>query len=305
MSNRSTPRPGRRYDWLAGAFFLGPTLLALAVVAVVPAGFAIFGSFYDWNFHRPEAREFVGFANYARLASDGRYLDSLGITGLYTVVSVLATLVLGFMLALLFKHPFAGKNVARALLTIPMIMTPVVSTLVFKTFFLEADLGLVNWVLEAFGVDGPAWIAQSPHAFISVLIVNIWFMTPFVFLILDAALSGFPEEVLDAARIDGASYWQRVGLVILPMLRGTLVFTVVFRITIDFRMFDIIQVMTGGGPARDTEVLSLWIYSTALRNFRVGYGNAGAVVMMIAVAVVCLGVLLLGTRRTSGRLGTK
>lgn len=305
MSNLSKTRPGRRFDWLAGAIFLGPGLAALAVVALVPAGYAIFGSFFDWHFLRPEAREFIGFGNYAELATDGRFLRSLGVTGLYTVTSVLATIVLGFLLALLVKHPFPGKNVARALLTIPMIMTPVVSTLVFKTFFFEADLGLVNWVLEAFGVDGPAWIARSPSALISILIVNIWFMTPFVFLILDASLSSFPEEVIDASRIDGASYWQRVGYVILPMLRGALIFTLVFRITIDFRMFDIIQVMTGGGPARDTEVLSLWVYSTALRNFQVGYGNAGAVVMMVAVAIVCLAILLLGTRGGAGRLGSK
>ena len=298
-------RPRRsRLQWGDTAAFIGPTLLALAVVAVVPTVWAIFSSLFDWHFHRSHARAFVGLANYLRLAEDPRFLNAVWNTTLYTTVSVVATMVLGMLLALLTRAPFPGKPFARALLTVPMIMTPVVSTLVWKTFFFEADLGLVNWVLGMAGIRGPAWVASSPSAMISILAVNIWFMTPFVYLVMDAALEGMPDDVIDAAKIDGAAYWQRVRFVILPMLRATIVFTVIFRITIDARMFEIIHVMTGGGPARDTEVLTLWVYNAALRNFHLGYGNAGGVALMLLVGAACLTIMLVGLRDLYRRTGT-
>jgi multiple sugar transport system permease protein len=293
-----------RHHWRATALFIGPTLLALALVALLPTLWAIVSSLFDWHFHRPQMRSFVLFDNYLRLARDPRFLNAVGVTALYTVVSVLSTMLLGIALALLTKAPFPGKNTVRALLTIPMIMTPVVSTLVWKTFFFEADLGLVNWVLGLAGIAGPAWVASSPYALVTVLVVNVWFMTPFVYLVMDAALDGLPNEVIDASKIDGASYAQRVRFVILPMLRATIVFTVIFRITIDARMFEIIHVMTGGGPARDTEVLSLWIYNASLRNFHLGYGNAGGVVLMLLVATTCLALMLVGLRDMYRRTGS-
>jgi multiple sugar transport system permease protein len=308
----STNAPQRRrqrarkpaLDWRGTTLFIGPALVALALVAVLPTGWALFSSLFDWHFHRPLARTFVGLGNYVRLAGDGRFLNALNVTAVYTVVSVSATMVLGTLLALLTKAPFRGKGLVRALLTVPMIMTPVVSTLVWKTFFFEADSGLVNWVLGLAGIRGPAWVASSPSSLITILVVNVWFMTPFVYLVMDAALEGLPGDVIDAAKIDGAGYWQRVRHVILPMLRATIVFTIIFRVTIDARMFEIIHVMTGGGPARDTEVLTLWVYNAALRNFHLGYGNAGGVVLMLVVGLACLVLMLVGLRGMHRRVGS-
>jgi len=300
---RSVRRSARH--WRATALFIGPTLVALAVVAVLPTLWAIFSSLFEWHFHRPHARAFIGLGNYVRLAGDARFLNAAWNTAIYTAVSVGATMVFGTLLALLTRAPFPGKSVVRALLTVPMIMTPVVSTLVWKTFFFEADLGLVNWVLGLAGIRGPAWVASSPSAMATILLVNVWFMTPFVYLVMDAALEGLPDEVVDAAKIDGAAYWQRVRFVILPMLRATIVFTVIFRITIDARMFEIIHVMTGGGPARDTEVLTLWVYNAALRNFHLGYGNAGGVALMVLVGTACLAIMLVGLRDMYGRTGAR
>ena len=309
MSTSTAPKRRRRNErpppqWRHTAAFIGPSLIALALVALVPTLWAIGSSLFEWHFHRPHARAFVGIENYFRLARDPRFLNAVWVTTVYTTVSVLTTMVLGTLLALLTKAPFFGKGIVRALLTVPMIMTPVVSTLVWKTFFFEADLGLINWVLGFAGIQGPAWVASSPYALFTILVVNIWFMTPFVYLVMDAALEGLPNEVVDAAKIDGAGYWQRVRYVIVPMLRATIVFTVIFRITIDARMFEIIQVMTGGGPARDTEALTLWVYNAALRNFHLGYGNAGGVVLMVLVGVACLTILLVGLRDMHRRTGS-
>lgn len=291
-----------RYEWGKTALYIGPSVVVLLMIAFLPMLYAVRTSFWSWHLHRTAARAMVGLGNYLKLFSDRRYLHSLGLTFLFTLLSVGATMVLGFLLALLVQRPFKGKNLALALLTLPMIMTPVVSALMWRFFFLEPSVGLINWFLGLFGVRGPAWVASSPWAFVSVVVVNVWFMTPFVMLIMEAAISSIPKEPLEAAFLDGAGYWQRVRYLIIPMIRGTILFTLIFRITIDYRMFDIVYTMTGGGPAFDTQVLSIWVYNVALRTFEVGYANAGATVMMLVIGALCLGILLLAAHKSGGRL---
>lgn len=295
---QTTQHPLRaRRDRRSALLYIGPSIFVLTVIAVVPVAYAFVTSMSDWHLHRPATRQWVGLENYTRLLADPRFLNSVGVTLLFTVLAVGFSMVAGFVIALLIQRHFPGKNIVRALLTIPMIMTPVVSTLIFRVFFFEADVGLVNWILRMIGIPGPAWVASSPYAFISIIIVQTWFMTPFVILVVDAALESLPKEPFDAAMIDGATYLQRVIWLVIPMLKGTLLFTLVFRITIDYRMFETIYVLTGGGPSRDTQVLSVWVYNRALRSFDVGYANAGSVIMMVIIAVTCLALLLFAYRK--------
>lgn len=286
-----------RNDRLSALLYIGPSIAVLTVVAIIPIGYAIMTSMSDWHLHRPAMRRWVGLENYLRLFSDPRFMNSVGVTIGFTVLSVGFSMIIGFLIALLIQKEFPGKNMVRALLTIPMIMTPVVSTLIFRVFFFEADVGLVNWILRSVGIDGPAWVASSPYAFIAIVVVQTWFMTPFVILVVEAALESLPSEPFDAAMMDGASYFQRVIWLVIPMLKSTLIFTLVFRITIDYRMFETIYILTGGGPARDTQVLSVWVYNRALRSFDVGYANAGSVIMMLIIAAACLTLLLTAYRK--------
>lgn len=286
---------------LSFLLFVGPAILVLGIIAIMPTLYALYSGFWNWNLHRPARRVFTGFENYINLFKDSRFLESFSLTFFFTFLTVGGTMVLGFLLALLVWKPFRGKNTTLALLTVPMIMTPVVSALIWKVFLFEANVGLVNWFFGLLGIKGPAWIASSPWAFVSIVLVNIWFMTPFVLLILEAALSGIPKEPLEAAAIDGAGYWKRVRYIILPMLKGTILFVLIFRITIDYRTFDIVYTMTGGGPAFDTQVLSIWVYNIALRTFEIGYANAGAALMMIAIALVCSAILAAAARERGNR----
>jgi len=130
-------------------------------------------------------------------------------------------------------------------------------------------------------------------------------MTPFVMLIMEASLSSIPKEPLEAAMLDGAGYWKRIFYVVIPLIRRTILFTLIFRITIDYRTFDSVYTMTGGGPAFDTQVLSIWVYNVALRTFEVGYANAGATVMMLVIGGLCLGILALSVRKEGGRLWSR
>lgn len=277
--------------------YVGPSLIVLLLIAGAPLAIALSTSLTDWHLHRASAREFIGMANYVRLFADSRFLSSVGVTLSFTAVSVGVSMVAGFALALLMQRKFPMKNLARALLTIPMIVTPVVSATVFRVFFFDADRGLVNWMLRTVGISGPPWVASWPFAFYAICLAQIWFMTPFVFLVTDAAMSSLPKAPFDAAKIDGAGYAQRIVLLVLPMLRDTLIFAAIFRITIDYRMFDTIYVMTRGGPARYTEVMSVWVYNRALRSFDIGYANAGSVVMAAVVAVICLVLMLYNYRK--------
>ncbi|MFW6137939.1 MAG: carbohydrate ABC transporter permease [Spirochaetota bacterium] len=291
----------RKQEYVKAALYIGPSIVVLLLIAFLPVAYAVRTSLWSWHLHRTAAREPVGLGNYLQLFGDLRFLHSLGLTFLFTLISVSGTMVLGFLLALLVQKPFRGKNLAMALLSLPMIMTPVVSALMWRFFFFEPSVGLVNWFLSLFKIRGPVWVASSPWAFVSVVIVTIWFMTPFVMLIMEAALVSVPKEPLEAAILDGAGYWQRIRYIVIPMIRGTIMFTLIFRITIDYRMFDIVYTMTRGGPAFDTELLSIWVYNVALRTFEVGYANAGATVMMLAIGVVCLVILLLTLRGSEGR----
>ena len=299
------PHAGRRYEWGKAALYIGPSIVVLFLIAFLPILYAVRTSFWSWHLHRAGTRALAGLGNYLHLFADQRYLNSLGLTLLFTALSVSASMVLGFLLALLVQKPFKGKNLTLALLTLPMIMTPVVSALMWRFFFFEPSVGLVNWFLGVLGIKGPAWVATSPWAFISVVIVNTWFMTPFVMLIMEASLSSIPKEPLEAAMLDGAGYWKRIFYVVIPLIKRTILFTLIFRITIDYRTFDIVYTMTGGGPAFDTQVLSIWVYNVALRTFEVGYANAGATVMMLVIGGLCLGILALEVRKKGGRLWSR
>ena len=272
-------------------------MFVLLIVAALPLGVALATSTTNWHLHRAAQREFIGLANYIRLFEDPRFIYSLQVTLLYTAVSVGVSMIGGFVLALMMRRTFPGRNLVRALLTIPLIMTPVVSATMYRVFFYDADRGLFNWILGTLGLPTPVWVASWPMAFYAICIIQIWFMTPFVFLVCDAAMESLPREPFDAAKIDGAGYLQRIIRLVIPMMRDTLIFALIFRITIDYRMFDTIYVTTRGGPARYTEVMSVWVYNRALRSFDVGYANAGSVVMAIVVALICLALMLYNYRR--------
>ena len=277
--------------------YIAPSVITLSIIALVPILYAIWNSFFRSNIHRLSEKIFIGFGNYIELFTDSRFLNSLKVTILYTFISVSLTMIIGFTLALLLQKNFRLKNISMALITIPMIMAPVVSSLIWRFFLFEATSGIINWLLSFVGIRGPVWLASSPWALISVMVVNTWFMIPFVLLIMEAALSGMPREPIEAAMIDGANYWRRVFHIIIPALKVPILFTLVFRITTDFRMFDIVYTMTFGGPAFDTEVVSIWVYNTALRANEIGYSSAGAVIMMIIIAVICMVILKASQKR--------
>ncbi len=291
--------------WAKALPYLAPALIALAVIAVYPMFYSLFSSMFSWNLHQPHLRQFVGFRNYIDLFTSSRFLNSLQVTLGYSVLSVALSMILGFITALLIQKPFWGRGLVRTLLIIPLIIPPVVAGLLWRVFMLEPDLGLVNYFLSVIGIQGPAWLAQSRTAFLGIVIADVWVYTPFVMMIMDAALDGVPENVRESAFMDGATYVQVTFYIVLPMIRAIAMFTLLFRFTTVFRMFDIIYIMTTGGPGFATEVLSIFSYNTALRMFRMGYANASVITMAFIISLIAIIIIKITQRMGGSRVWDK
>jgi len=229
----------------------------------------------------------AGLANFAELWTDTRFLESLGHSAAFALVSVTAELLLGTALALALNEAFRGRAALRALVLLPWAVPTVVAALVWR-FMFDASVGA-----ELFTRPLAAWIP--------VVIGDVWKTVPFVALLLLASLQGLDASLYEAARIDGADVWHRFTRITLPMLRPTMVVLVLFRSLDALRVFDLIYVMTGGGPGTATEPLALFAFNTLLQNLRFGYGSAVSItIFLLTAAVATVFVRVLGAD-VSGR----
>jgi multiple sugar transport system permease protein len=270
---------------------VAPAVAVLALVALYPLGAALLLSLQRVVLVFGE-REFIGLANYRFLLHDARFWSALGNPAYFTLLAVSLELLLGLPLALLLHARFAGRGLFRAGILIPWAIPTVVSAKLWAWLF-NADYGLINALLP-----GPPlnWLGSPRLALHAAVLVDVWKTTPFVALLLLAGLQGIPEELLRAARVDGAGAWRTFRSVTLPLLRPALSLALLFRALDAFRVFDALYVLTEGGPANTTETLSLYAYKTLMRSGDFGYGSTLAVVTFL-----CVGALALVLVRLAGR----
>jgi multiple sugar transport system permease protein len=270
----------RLVDW--DASFLLPAVVLMVGLVIFPTIFAFLISLTRWNLTESEVRIFVGLSNYANLMREVRFWEALGRTGVFTLVSTGMTLVLGMGLALLLNRPLPAKNVFRTLLIVPMVVTPVVVGLTWR-FMYNPELGMVNYLLSEFGFEKVAFLGKTATSLGSVIVTDIWQYTPFALLILLAGLESLPKEPFEAAQLDGASDAETFWWITLPMMRGPLLVTVLFRIMFSFNTFDTIYVMTGGGPGRSSETLVMYAYRLGFEQWHMGESAAVALIMLVLV----------------------
>jgi multiple sugar transport system permease protein len=275
--------------------FVSGALAIFALVVAYPLLYALWVSLHRWFFGREE-RPFVGTENYQAALGDPFFLDSLWVTVIFVTGAVVSSVVVGLALAVVLSRRLRGKSVIRVLLLVPFVMTPVITALVWKVFFFDAEFGLINYSLRTLGLPEPEWLTNGATAMAAVIFVDFWNYTPMVMLVLGAAIANLPKEPFEAARIDGASATQQFFKLTLPMIRGPLVFIILFRITQSFKVFEIVHVMTGGGPGFETRVLGLYIYDTALNSMNMGTANAQSYLMMLLILAICGAVLAYGMR---------
>jgi len=273
-------RTPRWVPWL----YLGPAVAVMAAACLYPLLSALQLGFYDWSMGTPwgEAK-WVGLEAFIRAFQDEAVWRSLHTTLLFAFVCVAAEMVLGIALALALEGKVRGMAVFRTLFILPMMIAPIAVGLTWRYLF-DAQFGLLNAILELFGSAPIGWLAQENTAFIAIIIADIWQWTPFVFIMMIAALSNVDGAVLEAARVDGANWWQTTFRVKLPMVMNVIAITLLMRLIDAFRVLEVIYILTFGGPGDSTEILSLHIYKTAFVGQRLGSAAAISVLLLLVVA---------------------
>jgi ABC-type sugar transport system permease subunit len=258
-------RADRRLGWLLCA----PAVLAISAIAAFPLAYTFWESLHLHDLRMPwRGRPFIGLGNYAEALSDARFWQALAHTVAFAAVSVGLEITLGLALALLLHRSFAARGLARTLALLPWAMPTVVAALLWQFVFESRS--------------GATWLSDARAAWIPIVLADVWKTTPFVALLLLAGLQAIDPALYEAASIDGANGWQRFWHVTLPGLRPALLVAVVFRVLDALRVFDLIYVLTAGGPGTATEPLALYAWSALLRNLRFGYGSA---LSMVAFAL--------------------
>ena len=285
---RRTDRPA----WI----LLAPALVLVGGLMLLPLGEALRLSVYRVWLQAPGARPFIGVENYLALLATPRFWGALRVTLAFLAVTVAAELALGFSLALLLHRHFAGRGMARAAALVPWALPTVVSGLMWGWIFHDR-YGLANGLLMDLGLlRAPlVWLGRPGTAFLAAAVADVWKATPYVALILLAGLQTIGEDVLEAARMDGAAGLTLLRRVILPLLRPALAVALLFRAMDAFRVFDVIYVLTRGGPGGATETLALLIYQILFQDLDFGRGAALAVLMFAAnlgLSLLLLRVLL-------------
>jgi multiple sugar transport system permease protein len=294
-SSKQQPRRRRLPRESSLAFLLtAPTVAVLLALSVYPLIYAIKVAFQSGS--GAEAR--WTFQHFTRLFSDGFFLAALGHTLLFAAAALTCEFLLGLGLALLVDRPLRGRGLFRALLLVPMMLPPVVVGVVWR-LMLNPDFGAINGTLRRIGLTTEAltWTASPRLAMLSVIAVDVWQWTPFVFLVLLAGLQAIPQEPYEAARIDGSSAWQTFRFITLPLLRPAMLIALLLRTMDLLRVFDQIYILTEGGPGFATETVSLYIYRAAFRFFDFGYAAAMSFVLLIITNLISAGYIRLLQRQ--------
>jgi multiple sugar transport system permease protein len=270
------------------AVMVTPSLLLIALVAAYPIGYAIWLSLNEYSVRVAGLSRWAGLRNYQSVFSDPAFWDALTTTFIFTAASVALETALGLGMALAMHSAFRGKGVLRTVVLVPWAVLTVVTAIMWRSIF-ESPIGFVNSV---FGTDTP-WLGSEPHALIVMIIADVWKTAPFMALLLLAGLQTIPSVIYEAAKVDGATTWQRFTRITLPLLTPALLVALIFRTLDALRIFDLPYVLTRG--AFGTETLSLISFQTFQQDRIIGLGAAMAVVtFLIVMAVSFLYIRLVG-----------
>lgn len=274
-----------RTRWVPFLFLLPMAIVIIAIV-IFPLVSLINNSLYRWNL-LTGIRTWAGLSNYWMVLSDPLFLKSLLRTLIFTIAVVMVELGLGFLLAIVFNRTIMGQGVIRSLLIAPMLIAPVAVGLIWR-FMYEPSIGIINYLLSLGGLPAVRWISDTSTALIGVGIAEIWQWTPFVFLVFLAGLQGIPRSVVEAATLDGASAGQIMVEMQIPMLRWVILIIALLRFIDIFKMFDLIFVITRGGPGNSTYLIAFYNYVLGFTQFQMGAASATAFIILNIISVLTL-----------------
>ncbi|MDF2645104.1 MAG: sugar transporter permease [Paenibacillus sp.] len=263
-----------------------PALLLMLLVFLYPLLNNVYLSFFDYTFLTLQDPPFVGLKNIINVFRDGGFYHAIYLTVIFVGVGVGLQFVIGFSLAIAVNRIRKGHGMITTLFVFPMMVTPVVVGLIWK-FILDYNFGIFNYVLTLFGLNKVALLTSSQLALPTTILVDTWQWTPFMFIVLLAGLKALPSEPYEAAEMDGASRWQTLLYVTLPLMKSVIIVSLVMRVAGALKVFDQIFVLTGGGPGTSTETLSITLHRKAFVEFDFGYSAALAMVLTVAVGFLC------------------
>ncbi|MGF1495491.1 MAG: carbohydrate ABC transporter permease [Elainellaceae cyanobacterium] len=292
--NLKTPRQRER---VTGWLLLIPAILLLLLVFAYPIGRAFWLSLFTENLGTQLEPVFSGLANYARLIGDGRFWQSLWNTTIFTSIGLALELIFGMGIALVLNQAFFGRGAVRTIAILPWALPTAVMALAWRWIFND-QYGVVNDLLRRVGLIGTevTWLGDPTRAMLALIVADVWKTTPFIAIILLAGLQSIPRDLYEAHALEGASPLQSFWEITLPLLTPQILIALLFRFAQSFGIFDLPRVMTGGGPAGATEMVSLYIYDTVMRYLDFGYGSALVVVTFILLVVVVAIAAILLTR---------
>lgn len=284
MSVISPTRMNRFTPWM----FLAPAAFVMLVGLLYPIGYMVYASFLDWNpSQRIGEADWVGLRNYIFLWQDESFRESFFVTLKFALVVVVLEMIIGVGLALLLDRKLRGMTALRTIFILPMMIAPIVVGLMWRYMY-HPTVGIFNRTLKDLGFDGVPWLSDSWWSFVSIVIADIWQWTPFIFILALAALQSLPRSALEAARIDGASGWQQILYIKLPLMMPVLIVTALLRLIDAFKVLEVILVMTNGGPGLSTEILALRISRTASEFRELGVAAAMSNYLLILLMILTI-----------------
>ena len=271
---------------LTGWVFVSPALVTQILFIYFPLGWSFFVSFFRWNLIRP--MRFIGFDNYTSMFTSSDFWSSMSVTFIYVAVTVPVSILIGLLLALLVNLPWLkGKGVFRTFFYIPVITSMAAAAVIWAWIF-EGNVGLLNYFLSWFGAKSINWLSDPDYALIALMIIGIWKRIGYNTVLFLAGLQVIPRTYYEAADIDGASTFSKFTSITWPLLSPTTLFVTVMQFIASFRVFVSVSVITRGGPANSTRVITFYLYENAFAYLKFGYAAAISVVMFLMMVVFTL-----------------
>ncbi len=273
----------RRYGYLLAA----PTVLIVLLIILFPITFALISSFFDYTLINKSFNNFIGLDNYVNSINDEQLFNSISVTFFFVVLVVLFEFLLGFFIAILLNSIERFKSIYYFILLLPLLINPIVVGLIWR-MFLHPQLGILNYLLSLISISPINWLGDPKMAFVTIIFVDIWHQVSFMIILLLAGLSAIPKEPYEAARSDGAGILDCFIHITLPYMRPVIIVTILIRLIFAVKTYDLIYIMTKGGPGDATDLISYYIYRSAFISLNLGEAAAMSTILLFIIVILTL-----------------
>lgn len=257
-----------------------PAALFLILFSIYPLIFSFRLVFFKWFLNKPNPPTLVWLDNIRNVLLDIRFWNSLKVTLIILLIAVTVETLAGLFLSLLFRDRVYGKRIIISLLMIPIMISPMVIGIIWR-FILNPEIGIANYILKIFGLQPLVWLGDIKYALSTIILIDIWQWTPFLFIIFLSGMQSISPNLYEAAEVDGASEWGLIRYITIPMLKPIMYIGILIRSIDSFKMFDLVYILTRGGPVNSTETASLYIYKTGFNFFNMGKASTMSYILLV------------------------